>query len=189
MSATSDKLRAAMMYGLPVLAIVFTSFAPAAVQISFAAAAGLSLCSTTLLRQPAFRAWLKLAPRIKNVPKPTTPETPYKGTINVAGRVRGQTSSPSSTSGGNLRQGSASGASTNTSGATRRFSLTNTLNNVRKSVTDSVGDVMPSAQATADKRIKRKADAHEEKRRNEIEKARWRWEDAQNATRESRRRR
>jgi len=188
MSVATTKLRNAMMYGLPVLAIVFTSFAPAAVQISFTAAAGLSLCTTTLLRQPAFRKMLSLAPRVTPAKVDTAAAaaaaaSPYKGTINVAGRARPATTTTArSTS-----------TTTTTEGAKRRFSITNPIRNAWKSATDYVGEVMPQAKARAgaagDKAGKRKSDAYEEKRRKEIEKERWRWEDAQKAARERRGRR
>jgi len=187
MTAATTKLRNAMMYGLPVLAIVFTSFAPAAVQISFTAAAGLSLCTTTLLRQPAFRKMLSLAPRVTpptvNAATAAAAARPYKGTINVAGRTR---PAPATT-------GQATSTSTSTEGAKRRFSITNPIRDAWKSATDYVGEVMPQAKARAgaagDKAGKRKSDAYEEKRRKEIEKERWRWEDAQKAARERRGRR
>jgi YidC/Oxa1 family membrane protein insertase len=186
MSAASAKLRNAMMYGLPLLAVVFTSFAPAAVQISFCAAAGLSLCTTTILRQPGFRKMLGLAPRI--VPaavKPAGAETgPYKGTINVAGRVK----SSSTTSGRNTPFSATSSAT-----ATAPKPKMNPFNGLVKTVTDYVGDVLPDAKARAESRMKKsmnsKSDQYESKRAKQLEKEKWAWEDAQRAAERERRRR
>lgn len=193
MSASSMKLRNAMMYGLPLLAVVFTSFAPAAVQISFCAAAGLSLCTTSLLRQHVFRNMLGLAPRI--VPaavKPAGTEAgPYKGTINVAGRVRSTAPASSSTSTGRNTRFASTSSATATAPAPKR-SL-NPFNGIVKTVTDYVGDVLPDAKARADSRMKKslnsKADQYEAKRAKEIEKEKWRWEDAQKAAERGGRRR
>jgi hypothetical protein len=192
MSAASAKLRNAMMYGLPLLAVVFTSFAPAAVQISFCAAAGLSLCTTTILRQPAFRKMLGLAPRILPAAvKPTGTEAgPYKGTINVAGRVRSTASASSVTTGRSTRFASTSAA---TATAAPPKTKLNPFNGLVKTVTDYVGDVLPDAKARADARMKKtvnsKSDAYESKRAREIEKEKWRWEDAQKAAERAGRRR
>lgn len=176
MTASATKLRQLMMYGLPVLSVIFIGYAPAAVQISFAAAAGLSLITTSLLRTPAVRSYLKLAPKVKRAPKPAGPESPYKGTINIAGRARTGTYQPPSTA-----KSTSTSTSASATGGKRSFSMVGSIANAWNSAVDYVGDIMPEAKARADARTKKygnsKANSYEAKRQAELEKARWRWED------------
>lgn len=177
-----------MMYGLPVLAVVFTSFAPAAVQLSFTVAAGFSIMTNLLLRQPAFRSFFKLAPRVKYTPKPTGPVSPYKGTITVAGRAKTQgLYTPASAS---VRSASSSAAA---GGAKEKFSITKPITDAFKSFNEYVGEVMPEAKTrqgvNISKAASKKANDYEKMRRDALEKEKWQWEDAQKAEMAARRRR
>jgi len=179
-----------MMYGLPILAVGFTSFAPAAVQLSFTVAAGFSIMTNLLLRQPAFRAFFKLAPRVNHTPKPTRPVSPYKGTITVSGRAKSQgLYTPASAS---VRSASST-AGTADAGARKRFSITQPITDAWKSVNEYIGDVMPEAKGKANsnisKAMSKKANDYEKMRKAAIEKDKWQWEDAQKAEMAAKRRR
>ena len=187
-NAASQGLRKLMMYGLPVLAIGFTSLAPAAVQLSFTVAAGFAIVTNLLLRQPAFRSFFKLAPRIKNTPKPAGPISPYKGTITVSGRAKAQgLYTPASAS---VRSASSTATAAD-AGAKRK--LTQPITDAWKSVNSYVDDMMPQAKGQANSRLSKaaskKADDYEKMRKEAIEKEKWQWEDAQRAETAGRRRR
>lgn len=80
-------MRNAFMYILPVLTPIFIGFAPAAVQVSFTAAAVASVITGWGLRNASIRRMLNLSPRV-TAPPATRPAAPYKGSITVAGRAR-----------------------------------------------------------------------------------------------------
>lgn len=77
-----------MMYGLPVITLLFTSWLPAAVQFSFFVSGLLSFGQASLFKIPAFRSYFNMHP-LPNAPAaaPITPEgkppTPYKGNMKV----------------------------------------------------------------------------------------------------------
>lgn len=163
-------MRVIFVYGLPIMAPIFIGLAPAAVQITFCTGAVLSLISTTLLRQPIVRNFLGIPPRVAPV-APTGPESPYKGTINVAGRV----TSSSSVQSEQTKPGVAD--------RLKPSGIKAGVGELWKTATDFVGDVMPQAKKTAgtrrEKAAKDKAEQYETKRSREIEKERWKWEDAE----------
>lgn len=72
-----------MMYGLPCLTLVATSFLPAAVQLSFFVSGLLAFFQATLFRQPWFRTYFNMTALPKNPTPVHEPiaETPYKGTL------------------------------------------------------------------------------------------------------------
>lgn len=177
----TNKMRNLLMYVLPALTPIFISFAPAAVQLSFTAAAFTSLCSTTLLRNPAFRKWLKLTPRLPPASAAKAPATPYKGTMTVAGRARPYGTSaptqpaPKST----LSQFTPSG-------------IRATFQEAKKTVTDSVQNAMPAARKQAsnpkERQRAREAAKYEETRSKIIDQMRVEYEKEQEAMARTRRR-
>jgi YidC/Oxa1 family membrane protein insertase len=75
-----------MMYGLPVLTLLFTWWLPAAVQLSFFVSGVLSFGQASLFKMPAFRSYFNMYP-LPAAAAPTTsdgkPSTPYKGNMKV----------------------------------------------------------------------------------------------------------
>jgi len=77
-----------MMYGLPVLTLLFTWWLPAAVQFSFFVSGLLSFGQASLFKLPAFRRYFNMHPLPNaSAAAPTTPDgkppTPYKGNMKV----------------------------------------------------------------------------------------------------------
>lgn len=76
-----------LQWGMPIISTVFTSFWPAALQLSFAFSSLLSLVQTYLFKQPWFRETLRIHP----LPPPTPPpsEHPIKAmTIPTTARTK-----------------------------------------------------------------------------------------------------
>ena len=79
-----------MMYGLPLLTVVFTYWLPAALQLSFFISGFLSFGQASLFKMPAFRRYFNMQP-LPGVDAPiaasTTPDgkppSPYKGKMQV----------------------------------------------------------------------------------------------------------
>jgi len=175
----TSKMRNLLMYALPALTPVFISFAPAAVQLSFTAAAFTSLCSTSLLRNQAFRRMLKLTPRVPPASTSTPSNSPYKGTMTVAGRVR-----PYATS--------AAPPPPAPSSPWSKYSPVTILSDAKKTITDSAQTFMPSAKRKVNSRQERltlrKAEEYESKRSKIIDQLRVEYEKEQEALARGRRR-
>lgn len=73
----------AMMWGMPALTLVFTSWLPAAMQLTFFVGGFLSFLQSRLFQQPWFRSYFNITPVPKQKgPKPSAgPPSAYKGTI------------------------------------------------------------------------------------------------------------
>ncbi|KUJ17505.1 uncharacterized protein LY89DRAFT_549218, partial [Mollisia scopiformis] len=61
-SNLSPQIFNAMMWGLPLVSLLFTFWLPAALQLSFFVSGLLSFCQATLLRQPWFRNYFNMTP-------------------------------------------------------------------------------------------------------------------------------
>ncbi|KAI9822436.1 MAG: Mitochondrial inner membrane protein oxa1 [Pycnora praestabilis] len=79
-----------MTYGLPLFSGLFMLWWPGALQLTFFATSMLSMGQATLLRNPAFRAYMGITPLPPPTPVPSsggsssTPPTPYAGRLNIA---------------------------------------------------------------------------------------------------------
>ena len=78
----NPKLRNFMQYGLPSLSFFFMAWWPAGMQLTFATTAVLSFFTSTLLRNPAVRSFLRIEP-LATAPASDTAASPYKGIMNV----------------------------------------------------------------------------------------------------------
>ncbi|KAG9230025.1 60Kd inner membrane protein-domain-containing protein [Amylocarpus encephaloides] len=61
-STLKPEMQNALMYGLPAVSLIFTSWLPAALQFSFLSAGAVSAIQSTLFRQPGFRQFMKMTP-------------------------------------------------------------------------------------------------------------------------------
>ncbi|QSZ31226.1 hypothetical protein DSL72_000789 [Monilinia vaccinii-corymbosi] len=61
----------AMQWGMPALSMLFTSFMPAAVQLSFLVSSAFSFGQSTLFRTPQFRSWANMTPLADPNPSPS----------------------------------------------------------------------------------------------------------------------
>lgn len=89
----SPEMAKAFMYGLPALTLVFTSWLPAGVQLSFFVSGVLSCIQAFTFRNAKFRRYFNMTPLPIATPKPSGgPPSPYKGTIRLASNAN--TTSP-----------------------------------------------------------------------------------------------
>lgn len=134
----------AMQWGMPLLSMIFTSFMPAAVQLSFLVSSSFSFGQATLFRNPKFRSWANMTP----IP-----------TQNL--------SIPQST----LRMREVPGAGGEATPG-KRFSLDGSLGNVMdgfQSAKKGVVDMAKERRAKSDDAsAKARAAAYEERRKREI---------------------
>ena len=82
-----------MMYGLPLLTVIFTWWLPAALQLSFFVSGILSFGQASLLKMPAVRSYFNMQPLpegpagttgpISPLSPATKPPSPYKGNLKV----------------------------------------------------------------------------------------------------------
>ncbi|MCJ1247956.1 Mitochondrial inner membrane protein oxa1 [Trapelia coarctata] len=75
-------MRNAMQYGLPGLSFLFMMWWPACMQLTFATTSLLSYFTSSLLRNPAVRSFLRIKP-LPTAPASGAAEGPYKGVMNV----------------------------------------------------------------------------------------------------------
>ncbi len=83
----SPEVQKAMIWGLPAISLIFTSWLPASVQISFFVAGLCSFVQSTLFRQSWFRSFFNMTPLPARAPagsNPAAPPSPYKGTMKIA---------------------------------------------------------------------------------------------------------
>ncbi|TGO43287.1 hypothetical protein BHYA_0002g00920 [Botrytis hyacinthi] len=134
----------AMQWGMPLLSMIFTSFMPAAVQLSFLVSSSFSFGQATLFRNRKFRSWANMTP----IP-----------TQNL--------STPQST----LRMREVPGSGGEATPA-KRFSLDGSLGNVMdgfQSAKKGVVDMAKERRAKSDDAsAKARAAAYEERRKREI---------------------
>ena len=84
-------LQTAMIYVLPAIFTLFTWNSPGTVQLYFAVSTVSGLFIQAVLRSPAIRRMLGIAPKPpKYDPDAAKPTNPYKGTLVVEGREREQ---------------------------------------------------------------------------------------------------
>lgn len=167
MSEATKKMRALFMYVLPLLAPLFIGFQPAAIQLSFFFASLLSFATVLLIRTPASRKYLNIAPIVKRAATNIVP-TQYQGNMTVASRL--------ATHPANIKASQAREGATKRGFTSMNFSaLRNPISTVRESVSGFVGEVMPSARGDMKskdaKKQKSRADDYEAKRAREIEAA------------------
>lgn len=87
-TALSPEAMKLMMYGLPLLTVVFTWWLPAALQLSFFVSGLLSFGQASLFKIPGFRAYFNMHPLPSGpIASPSTPagqpRSPYKGNLKV----------------------------------------------------------------------------------------------------------
>lgn len=75
-----------MSYFLPTISLIFTSFLPSAIQLSFFITGALSYCQAQLFRWAPFRAYMKMTPLPTNRPDafartPAAEPSPYQSRI------------------------------------------------------------------------------------------------------------
>lgn len=134
----------AMQWGMPALSMIFTSFMPAAVQLSFLVSSSISFGQATLFRTPQFRSWANMTP----LPQPNP--SPSENTLRMreVPITAGDTKTP------------------------KRYSLDGSLGNVMEgfqSAKKGVVDMAKERRAKQDDAsVKARADAYEEKRQREI---------------------
>jgi YidC/Oxa1 family membrane protein insertase len=85
---SADFLRG-MSYFLPTISLVFTSFLPAAIQLSFLITGALSYCQAQLFRWAPFRSYMNMTPLPTNrpdafAPAPAAEPSPYQPRIITA---------------------------------------------------------------------------------------------------------
>ncbi|KAF8846941.1 hypothetical protein BDZ45DRAFT_755435 [Acephala macrosclerotiorum] len=81
----SPQIFDAIMWGLPLVSILFTFWLPAALQLFFFVSSLLSFGQATLFRQPWFRSYFNMTPLPQ--PKGSGPmPSPYKGNFKVAAK-------------------------------------------------------------------------------------------------------
>lgn len=79
------KMMKAMMWGMPMLTLLFTWWLPAAVQLSFFVSGVLSYFQSALLRQTWFRSWLDMTPIVPKINTTSVaPISPYQGIMKRA---------------------------------------------------------------------------------------------------------
>ena len=147
---SSKGVRLVMLYGLPSFTCVFMLFMPACLQITFAFTSIFALAQGRLFRYPPFRKWLNMTP-IPLKPKPAG--SPYEGILN-----KYQPPSLESTA----KKGIVSGAISEIKGA---------ATGVMQSAKETMESRKPTTRLTPAEL--RRAKAYEERRRKEIEQAKY----------------
>jgi YidC/Oxa1 family membrane protein insertase len=66
-----------LIYGMPTISLVFTSFLPAAVQLSFLVSTLMSATQSGIIRNPRFRSWANMTPL------PTPPKDEYQSKLRL----------------------------------------------------------------------------------------------------------
>lgn len=159
------------MYGLPLLTPVFIGFAPAAIQLTFASAAVLSLVTTTLLRNPTTRAMLKLTPFTSSSNVVAT--GPYQGTLTLANNVNVSSSNKS-------KIPAAAPSVKSVIDAVRPSNISKGITGFFENANEMIGDVMPQAQQKVktrqEKAARAESDSYESRRRKEIDEQRFQYQ-------------
>ena len=142
-----------MLYGLPSFMCIFMLFMPACLQVTFAFTTIFATAQGRLFRYPPFRKWMNMTP-IPIKPKPTgNPGSPYEGILN-----KYQPPSPEPTA----KRGIVGGAIAEIKGA---------ASGVMKSAKETMESQKPTTRLTPQEL--RRAKAYEERRRKEIEQAKY----------------
>lgn len=135
----------AMQWGMPGLSLIFTSFMPAAVQLSFLASSSISFGQATLFRNPQFRSWANMTPLPSQNPSPSSENT--------------------------LRMKEVTGTEGETK-PTKRYSLDGSLGNVMDGFQSAKKGVVNMAKERRAKQddasAKARAEAYEQKRQREV---------------------
>lgn len=135
----------AMMWGMPAISLAFTSFMPAAVQLSFFVSSSISFGQATLFRSPKFRSWANMTPLPNKNPSPSASTLRMR---EIASPIDGETK------------------------PAKRFSLDGSLGSVMDGFQSAKKGVMDSAkerrEKSDDKTAKMRADAYERKRQSEL---------------------
>ena len=184
LSDQQQKMQKFMVWGLPVLGVLVISWAPAAVQLHFATTSFFALVTNVALASNTVRSWMRMTARPKDLGT-KSPKSPYKGTINVAGR---STPTGASAARASPKPGSAGSSKQDvfgkmTGGAARLFT------SARKSVKSVMPDAQSRVKKYQTKAQKSKAKEYEMRRRREIEEERVDWERSQDSQPSSRNRR
>lgn len=164
------RLQQFLIKALPILTVVVISFAPAAVQLHFFCSAIFAGLTNWAMRNNSIRAFIRMAPRVNPVNKPTA--SPYKGTMTVSGRGRPSVP-PVGAEADQVPKASLLqkyGPTALRRGATETWAATKA----------SVGNVMPEARNRAAKqdrkRLGKKSQEYEMRRQREIEEERVEYE-------------
>lgn len=83
----SPEVQKAMIWGFPALTVIFTSWLPAALQLSFFVAGVCSYIQSTLFRQRWFRSYFNMTPLPTKAPAGSAPAaapSSYKGNLKIA---------------------------------------------------------------------------------------------------------
>lgn len=83
-SSMSPQAFAAVMWGLPLVGLLFTFWLPAAIQLSFLVSGICSFGQATLFRQVWFREYFKMTPLPQTANGAPKPLSPYQGNLKVA---------------------------------------------------------------------------------------------------------
>ena len=171
LDSTTMQFQKYAMYAMPPLALLVISWAPAAVQLHFVTTSGMAILTNVFLKMPAVRSWMKITQMPKEAPKTSSPQTPYKGTINVrATSSATPTSAPASTS------SSASSTTGNVSSVGKSPARGGMMSRLTEAASRRMKKIAPDfedkAKAKARKNEVEKANRYEEKRRKQIEEER-----------------
>lgn len=169
-----------MQWGLPGISLIFTSFLPSAVQLSFFVSGLASAFQATLFRNPRFRTLFKMIPLPSNSIPGTKPPAPYKGTMNVRtpsplhSQAKATNSSTQATAIENSKISSADKTvqSKGLLGSTLK-DIMGTYQSAKRSVKTVTGKGKESIEQRRIASERKEAAKFEEKRREELKRERW----------------
>jgi YidC/Oxa1 family membrane protein insertase len=141
----SPEFMRGMSYFLPTISLIFTSFLPSAIQLSFFITGALSYCQAQLFRWAPFRTYMKMTPLPTGRPDafaraPAVEPSPYQSRIITA------TARPASSVGSTSYEpprSTSSGASPSTPPA-----KTSLLSGLKREVSSGISSVQESARKT-----------------------------------------
>jgi YidC/Oxa1 family membrane protein insertase len=177
----SPQVMNTMMWGLPGISLIFTSFLPASVQVSFLITGILSYLQSAMFRSPWMRSKLNLTTLPTKAKPGEAPPSPYKGTLKTkASPVLTQSELGKRYEGSKSGMSKFQGTTIQTTGQVveKKSVIGDAVGKVRGQVKDTIGAVMKNGSEVMDtardtmggskeKQLKKEAEAYEKKRREE----------------------
>ncbi|RDW84869.1 hypothetical protein BP6252_02459 [Coleophoma cylindrospora] len=151
---TTPAMQTLLMYGIPLMTLVFTSWLPAGLQLSFFVTGVLSYIQATAFRKPSIRAKLGMAP----LPQPPSSSSPLKGSVKIKSHTPEATAAPAESGWKSI-------------GAVKE--VMGTWEGARNAASEVTKSGRNKFEAGKEKSRKKEAEAYERQRQQQIREERW----------------